>query len=77
MSFELCVLIALLIVSAAVVLIVHLVLKHLCAHEWETIEELPVYGESDIRPCAFLYVLKCKKCGEIRQKVVKYEVLTL
>ena len=72
MSIELCVLLALLIVAATVAFITSQVLKHSCVHEWETIDTLPVYENDTNIPCAIMYVLKCKKCGEIRQKEVKH-----
>ena len=43
-----------------------------CKHEWETIQELPVQGNDSDIPIAYLYVLRCKKCGDIKQSQVKY-----
>ena len=43
-----------------------------CKHEWEAVPELPVQGDDSGIPVAYLYVLRCKKCGDISQRQVKY-----
>ena len=43
-----------------------------CKHEWEAVPELPVQGDDSGIPIAYLYVLRCKKCGDISQRQVKY-----
>ncbi len=43
-----------------------------CKHEWEAVRELPVQGDNGDIPIAYLYVLRCKKCGDITQRQVKY-----
>ena len=43
-----------------------------CKHEWEAVRELPVQGDDSGIPIAYLYVLRCKKCGDIKQRQVKY-----
>lgn len=43
-----------------------------CKHEWEAVRELPVQGDDSGIPIAYLYVLRCKKCGDISQRQVKY-----
>lgn len=43
-----------------------------CKHEWEAVPELPVQGDDSGIPIAYRYVLRCKKCGDISQRQVKY-----
>ena len=43
-----------------------------CKHEWVAVKELPVQGEDSDIPIAYLYVLRYKKCGDIKQRQVKY-----
>ncbi len=60
------------IIAVVVVAIAFKALEHRCRHEWEIQESLPVYGNNGNVPVAFLYVLGCKKCGDIRQHEVKH-----
>lgn len=66
-------LIALLILSAAATFIIVKWIGHQCKHEWETIDVIPVYSNGDPTPVGIMYVLKCKKCGEISQREIKHE----
>lgn len=43
-----------------------------CKHEWEAVREIPVHSDDSGIPIAYLYVLRCKKCGDINQRQVKY-----
>lgn len=60
------------IIAVVVVAIAFKALEHRCRHEWEIQESLPVYGKDPTIPVALLYVLRCKRCGDIRQKEVKH-----
>lgn len=48
-----------------------------CVHEWETVKEIElarkekINYESVMVKYGFLYVLRCKKCGQIDSKNVK------
>lgn len=42
--------------------------KWACSHKWEEKEVIKVFGDDKTIPKAFLIVLKCKHCGEIKQK---------
>jgi hypothetical protein len=70
-------LIALLILSAAATFIIVKRIEHQCNHEWETVDVIPVYSNGDPTPVGIMYVLKCKKCGEISQREIKHEELHL
>ena len=41
-----------------------------CAHEWETINEAPIEDVKAKVITGRLYVLKCKKCGDIQQRSI-------
>jgi len=43
-----------------------------CKHEWEAVREFPVQGDNSEIPIAYLYVLRCKKCGDISKREVKF-----
>lgn len=60
------------IIAVAVVAIAFKALEHRCRHEWEIEESLPVYDKDPTIPVALLYVLRCKKCGDIREHEVKH-----
>ena len=66
-------LLALLILSAAATFIIVKWIEHQCKHEWETIDVISVHANGDTTPIGIMYVLKCKKCGEISQKEIKHE----
>ena len=59
-------------VAWAITSIIIKLIERRCKHEWESIQELPVYGDAGDPPIAYLYVLRCKKCGDITQRQVKY-----
>lgn len=42
-----------------------------CRHEWETIQQTPVVEKAGDTPWAFLFILKCKHCGDIKSKRIK------
>lgn len=56
----------------AIISIIIKLIERRCKHEWEAVRELPVHGEDSDIPIAYLYVLRCKKCGDITQRQVKY-----
>lgn len=56
----------------AITSIIIKLIERRCKHEWEAVRELPVHGEDSGIPIAYLYVLRCKKCGDITQRQVKY-----
>ena len=66
-------LIALLILSAAATVIIVKWIEHQCKHEWETVDVIPVRSNGDPTPVGIMYVLKCKKCGEISQREITHE----
>ena len=46
--------------------------KSSCDHQWEIIKKLDVYQYSyDKMPCKVKYILRCKKCGDIKEKEIK------
>lgn len=46
--------------------------KSSCQHEWVTIKEINVYQYSyDKLPCGVKYILRCKKCGDIKEREFK------
>ena len=56
-----------------VTFIIAKIIDRRCKHEWETIQELPVQEcDNGNITIAYLYVLRCKKCGDISQCQVKY-----
>lgn len=59
-------------VAWAITSIIIKLIERRCKHEWEIVQELPVHGENSDIPIAYLYVLRCKKCGDITQRQVKY-----
>ena len=59
-------------VAWAITSIIIKLIERRCKHEWEAVRELPVHGEDSDIPIAYLYVLRCKKCGDITQRQVKY-----
>lgn len=42
-----------------------------CKHQWQQISEPETGRVNNNSTNADVYVLKCKKCGEVRKKVVK------
>ena len=43
-----------------------------CEHQWETIKEIDVYQyDFSRRPCGVKYILRCKKCGDIKEREFK------
>lgn len=56
----------------AITSIIIKLIERRCKHEWEAVREFPVHGDDSGVPLAYLYVLRCKKCGDIKQKQVKY-----
>lgn len=60
------------IITGVIAAIAFKALEHRCKHEWEAVPELPVQGDDSGIPIAYLYVLRCKKCGDISQRQVKY-----
>ncbi len=70
---HLTIIVCIIIIAVVVVAIAFKTLEHRCRHEWEIEESLPVYdGNDGTLPVAYLYVLRCKKCGDIKQRQVKY-----
>lgn len=59
-------------VSWAITSIIIKLIERRCKHEWIAVKELPVQGDDSGIPIAYLYVLRCKKCGDIKQRQVKY-----
>lgn len=46
--------------------------KSSCQHQWEIIKKLDVYQYSYARmPYKVVYILRCKKCGDIKEKEIK------
>ena len=46
-----------------------------CKHEWEKIDEFPVLNTDPSNaspdvPIAHIYVMRCKKCGEVTQRKI-------
>ena len=68
---ELIVVLLICVVWAITRIIIKLIERR-CKHEWEAVLELPVQGDDSGIPIAYLYVLRCKKCGDISQRQVKY-----
>lgn len=68
---ELIVVLLICVVWAITRIIIKLIERR-CKHEWEAVPELPVQGDDSGIPIAYLYVLRCKKCGDISQRQVKY-----
>ncbi len=56
----------------AITSIIIKLIERRCKHEWEAVREIPVHSEDGDNPIAYLYVLRCKKCGDITQRQVKY-----
>lgn len=45
--------------------------KSSCQHEWEIMKEIKVFQDSlSRRPCGIKYILRCKKCGDIKEKEI-------
>lgn len=42
--------------------------KWTCSHQWEEMEQINIFGNDKTMPKALLIVLRCKHCGEIKQK---------
>ena len=42
-----------------------------CRHEWEIMQRSNVVEKDGATPWAFLYILKCKHCGDIKSKRIK------
>ena len=61
-------------VAWAITSIIIKLIERRCKHEWEAVRELTVQGDNSGVPVAYLYVLRCKKCGDISQRQVKYRV---
>lgn len=40
------------------------------SHQWEEIEQINIFGNDKTMPKAFLIILKCKHCGDIKQRRV-------
>ena len=59
-------------VAWAITSIIIKLLERRCKHEWEAVRELHVQDDDSGVPIAYLYVLRCKKCGDIKQRQVKY-----
>ena len=59
------------IIAVVIVAIAFKALEHRCKHEWEAVREIPVYSDNGDIPIAYLYVLRCKKCGGIKRRQVK------
>ena len=59
-------------VAWAITSIIIKLIERRCKHEWEAVRELPVQGDDSGVPIAYVYVLRCKKCGDIKQSQVKY-----
>lgn len=59
-------------VAWGIISIIIKLIERRCKHEWDSVQELPVYGDNGDIPIAYLYVLRCKKCGDISQRQVKY-----
>lgn len=59
-------------VAWAITSIIIKLIERRCKHEWDSVQEHPVYGDNGDIPIAYLYVLRCKKCGDISQRQVKY-----
>lgn len=57
----------------AITSIIIKLIERRCKHEWESVQELPVYDDAGGSPIAYLYVLRCKKCGDITQRQVKFK----
>ena len=68
---ELIVVLLICVVWAITRIIIKLIERR-CKYEWEAVPELPVQGDDSGIPIAYLYVLRCKKCGDISQRQVKY-----
>lgn len=68
---ELIVVLLICVVWAITRIIIKLIERR-CMHEWEAVLELPVQGDDSGIPIAYLYALRCKKCGDISQRQVKY-----
>lgn len=46
--------------------------EYLCKHEWEIMDAVKVFNDSySKRPCEIKYILRCKKCGDIKEKEIK------
>ncbi len=41
------------------------------AHQWEEKETIDIYGENKSMVKAFLIVLRCKHCGDIKTKRIE------
>lgn len=59
-------------VAWAITSIIIKLIERRCKHEWEAVREIPVQGDNSGIPIAYLYVLRCKKCGDIKEHQVKY-----
>lgn len=59
-------------VAWGIISIIIKLIERRCKHEWEADRELPVQDNDSDIPIAYLYVLRCKKCGGISQRQVKY-----
>lgn len=68
---ELTIIICTIIIAVVIVAIAFKALEHRCRHEWEIQKSLPVYDNDGKLPVSLLYVLRCKKCGDIKQHEVK------
>lgn len=42
--------------------------KKVCAHDWEEIKEIFIYGfVNNQYPIKRIYIYKCKKCGKLKR----------
>ena len=49
-------------------ILVQIIEKWICKHEWETFQKSTVYSEcNDVIPIRFEFILICKKCGKIKK----------
>lgn len=69
---NLTIIVCVIIIAVVIVAIAFKALEHRCKHEWEIVQELPVHDGNGGIPVAYLYVLRCKKCGDIKRRQVKY-----
>lgn len=44
-----------------------IIVGEFCKHQWEAEERIKVFGECTKIPVAHKYVLKCKKCGNMKK----------
>lgn len=59
-------------VAWAITSIIIKLIERRCKHEWVAVKELHVRDDESGIPLAYMYVLRCKKCGDLKQRQVKY-----